>query len=331
MKTLFIPFLFLLVFFTSCREDDTETLEKNVASYDVYIAGKENNQPCYWKNGQKINLPVSNIYTPNKIIVENNHVYIGGRIATVSFAYHTFWKDGVRVDLDQYLNVPINNIPEIFDFYVKNGDIYLLGIATNPNPATPAEKYEFCYWKNGVKTILFTDEFTYNDFCSITVYDSKVYVSGHKKINGITTFGYFINTTFYPLVSGYSNNAIASNASNVYLFGNSPVLFYRNLLTNADTQITDPAVGFISRILLDNNDVYLQSSDKYFKNSTKVLITDPQYNSIQDMKVVDQNVYMIRYDDNGGYKVFINNVESQSLLPPYSFDNGFFAIDVVQN
>jgi hypothetical protein len=330
MKKL-LPFLSLLVFLFSCREDSTETLEKSPASYDVYIAGKENNQPCYWKNGQKVNLPPAP-YTPRKIIVENNHVYIAGRIPTVPINYQTFWKDGVRFNLDQYLNVPINNVPQIFDFYVKDGDIYLLGQATNLNPATPSETFEFCYWKNGVKTILFTNQFTITDSGSITVYDSKVYVSSHKKINGVTNFGYFINTTFYPLNANYTyRNSIASNDSNVYLFGTGSTLFYRNLLTNVQTPITNPAVGGINRISLDGNDVYLQETTKYLKNGSVVPITDPQYSSIQDMEVLDQNIYMIRYNNTGGYKVFINDVETQSLTPPYSFDNGYYSIDVVQN
>lgn len=330
MKTL-LSFLFLLTFIFSCRENNTEELEKTVASYDVYIAGRENNQSCYWKNGQKTNLPPS-VYIPRKIIAENNHVYIAGRIPTVPMNYQTFWKDGIRFDLDQYLNVPVTNVPQIFDFYVKNGDIYLLGQATNLNPATPSQRFEFCYWKNGVKTILFTDEFTQNDSGSITVHDSKVYVSAHKKINGVTNFGYFINTTFYPLNTNYTyRNGIASNNSNLYLYGTGATLFYRNLLSNIQTPILSPSVGAIDKIILDNNDVYLQSKNKYYKNGSEVLITDPQYNLIQEMKVLDQNIYMIRYNDNGEQKVFINNVEIQSFMPPYSFGNGLHCIDVVQN
>ncbi|MDR6920628.1 hypothetical protein [Chryseobacterium sp. 2987] len=77
MKTLFIPFLFVLSLFVSCSDakDDQELSEKTV-SYDVYVAGRENNTACYWKNGQKTNLADGTNITPSKIIVENNHVFL---------------------------------------------------------------------------------------------------------------------------------------------------------------------------------------------------------------------------------------------------------------
>lgn len=46
MKKLLLPFLSLLCLVNSCA-DNENILESKVASYDVYVAGKENNMACY--------------------------------------------------------------------------------------------------------------------------------------------------------------------------------------------------------------------------------------------------------------------------------------------
>jgi hypothetical protein len=48
MRNLILPFILLLTFIFSCRENDVDDgLQQKTASYDVYVAGKENNNACY--------------------------------------------------------------------------------------------------------------------------------------------------------------------------------------------------------------------------------------------------------------------------------------------
>lgn len=325
MKTLFIPFLFVLCLFVSCSDgkDDQELSEKTV-SYDVYVAGIENSTACYWKNGQKTNLSDGSNINPSKIIVENNHVYV--------FENNVFWKDNIKTDIRQYLSVPAAFSLKIREFYVKDGDIYLLGYVEDPNAASPAQKYQFCYWKNGAKTIIAYDPgemVNNNSNYSMTIFQSEVYVSGHQKINGTVNFGYFKNGTFYPVTTGYQTNAISSGATSVYLSGNN---FYKNLVTGTETQLNPVPDGLnasSNKIIIDNSDVYRMTLKKYYKNADEVSVNWPAFHGIADMKVLNENIYMIRWLDglNLTYKVFINNVETQSI----SSGGRFNSIFVVQN
>ncbi|MFP3507889.1 hypothetical protein, partial [Burkholderia sp. SIMBA_062] len=66
----------------SCRQDDNEVLEKNIASVDLYAAGAENSKACYWKNGQKMILPNGDGLYVQQIIAQNNNIYaLGGKIS----------------------------------------------------------------------------------------------------------------------------------------------------------------------------------------------------------------------------------------------------------
>ncbi|WP_153399243.1 hypothetical protein [Chryseobacterium vaccae] len=325
MKTLFIPFLFVLSLFVSCSDakDDQELSEKTV-SYDVYVAGRENNTACYWKNGQKTNLADGTNITPSKIIVENNHVYV--------FENNVFWKDNIKTDIRQYLAVPAALVLRIREFYVKDGDVYLLGYVEDPNPVNPSQRYQLCYWKNGAKTIVSYDpgEMVYNNSnYSMTIFQSVVYVSGHQKINGTVNFGYFKNGTFYPVATGYQTNAISSNTSSIYLSGNN---FYKNLLTGTETHLTPVPDAFnasSNKILIDNNDVYRMALKKYYKNANEVSVNWSTFHGIADMKALNENIYMIRWLDGSNltYKVYINDVETQSIASGGSFSSIF----VVQN
>ncbi|MBB4806005.1 hypothetical protein HNP38_001277 [Chryseobacterium defluvii] len=328
MKTLILPLLFLLTFFISCRDNDiAETLEKQVASYDVYVSGKESGQLCYWKNGIKHNIANNSIdHVPSKIYISGNDVYIKGR--------YGYWKNGNYTTYYQAAGLTNQSVIDIFDFYVKNGNIYFVGYTWVFNSSV-ADKYEFCYWKNGVKTLLFKDISTYNDICTITEFNSDVYVGAVKKENGIYESGYFKNTTFYPLfsspTSGPQSTNVVSNNDNIYF---STLLFYKNLQTGNQVNIPPLPSGYHSSNIpaLDQNDLYNNGSqDYYYKNGN--LISSPNFSKpiIKDLKVMDQNVYMIRTDPNDTeFKVYINNVETQTIQN-VNFGSGFNNITVVKH
>ena len=182
MRNLILPFLLLLTLVFSCKENDDGMLEKNVASYDVYVSGRKNGQLCYWKNGIQYNIANGSVLenNPTKVFVDGNDVYIKGR--------YGYWKNGNYTTYQQAAGVTDPSGIDVYDFYVKNGNIYFVGyVLTNVSSSTI---YDFCYWKNGIKNLLFTDNSGYNNRCTITEFNSDVYIGANKKINGILTGGW---------------------------------------------------------------------------------------------------------------------------------------------
>ncbi|MCX8532883.1 hypothetical protein [Chryseobacterium luquanense] len=326
MRNLILPFILLLTFVFSCRENDVdEGLEQKNASYDVYISGKDNGDFCYWKNNVKhlLNYNLTTNETPTKIFVDNNNVYVKGR--------YGFWKNGNYTTYKQELGIPSTSVIDIFDIYIKNGNIFFVGYTWASVSSTTLA--EFCYWKNGIKNLLFTDILAYNDQCTITEFNSDVYVGAIKKENGIRKSGYFKNTTFNPLFDSstvsYQNTNVISNDNNVFF---SCQQFYKNLQTNI--QVTLPLLpnGFYGgKPALDENDCYTNAgNDYYYKNGNIIHTPNLSNPLIKDLKVMDQNIYMIRQDPNDiEFKVYINNVETQSIQN-LNFDSSFNNITVVK-
>ncbi|MBK1897487.1 hypothetical protein [Chryseobacterium paridis] len=317
---IFLPFLLILGFFISCKSDDAEMLEQKTNSYDVYVSGKENNQFCYWKNGIKHNIATnSSESNPSKVFVSGNEVYIKGR--------YGYWKNGNYTTYYQAAGMTSSDVIDIFDFYVKGGNIYFVGYTWQPTNPAP-DKYEFCFWKNGVKTLLFKDTFTYNDNCTITEFNSDVYVGAQKKLSGNTNQGYFKNTTFYPITTSSQNfTEIISNENNVYF---TSFNFYKNLITGVQTSFTPTPTtgGYLPA--LDLNDVYINGrTGIYYKNSNLIYSSSPSP-IIRDLKVTDQNIYMVRSTlNNTEFKIYINNVETQAIQNT-NFDSAFNNITVVK-
>lgn len=320
MKTLILPFLFLLAFLVSCGQDEEVSVQKT-NSYDVYVSGKENSHFCYWKNGTKHNITdIPAESAPSEIFVDANDVYVKGR--------YGYWKNGNYITYAQAAGTTSQDVIDIFDLFVKNGNVYFAGYTwqTN-NPAT--DKFEFCYWKNGAKILLFKDSSTYNDNCSITEFNNDVYVGAQKNTSGIMNHGYFKNNVFYPVATGYQYiTEVVSNETNVYF---SSLFYYKNLISGLQTNFTPTPTSGSYKPALDQNDVYINGRfAMYYKNSVAIAFTSP-FPIIQDMKVTDQNVYMIRNNfNNTEYKVFINDVETQSLQNVNSASS-FNNIAVVKN
>ncbi len=320
MKALILSFSFLLMFIFSCKTDDSEILEKT-ASYDVYVSGKQNGLFCYWKNGIKYNIANNSSESgPSKIFISGADVYIKGR--------YGYWKNGNYTTYAQAAGINGLDAIDIFDFYEKDGNIYFVGYtwqSSNPSP----DKYEFCYWKNGVKTLLFKDTLTYNDGCTITEFNNDVYVGARKSnTSGGFDKGYFKNSTFNSIsTSSYGQDFtyVISNEARVYF---TSINYYKDLISGLQTSfIPTPTTGSYQPAL-DYNDVYINGRlGVYYKNSNLINSANP-YLIIEDLKVVDGNIYMVRSDITG-YKVLINDVESQYISN--SNASSFNNITVIKN
>ncbi|WP_144283918.1 hypothetical protein [Chryseobacterium echinoideorum] len=353
MRNLILPFILLLTFVFSCRENEAEGLEQKNASYDVYIAGQKNGVACYWKNGNRTDLTNGSGITAVKILVENNDIYVFA-ISNSGPSNYYFWKNNVKVDIHQYIGLNINTTNQsdyfhnINDFLVDQGNVYFFGSIKSPTvqiPSTWTYTKELCYWKNGVKTVLFTENppFTqqYVTTRNFTIYNGDVYIPVNKMLNNFidapVEVGYFKNN-IYTVISPFNGQKnfmhISSNSSGVYLSINDKLLnntFYKNISSNNDLYISQSVKG---RFKIDGNDIYdFSNGQNYLKND---ILTVSNYasgfNNIEDLYALDQNVYQIRSnyinDKKEAYKAYINNTEIQHI----DISDGIFnSIFVKQN
>ncbi len=132
------------------------------------------------------------VYTPS--------VYVVGSVSTGIGSNACYWKDGVRVDLEE------DNKSRAFDIAVANGNIYVSGEYDN----------KCCYWVNGSRYNL--SSAGSSNFSRIKVINGTVYISGTSsdghacvwingsisKVDDINSYAYgmeIINDTIY-LVGG---------------------------------------------------------------------------------------------------------------------------------
>ncbi|MCW3159718.1 hypothetical protein [Chryseobacterium oryctis] len=321
-----LPFLFIFIILISCRQNNEENLEKNTNAIDLYVAGAENNKACYWKNNQQNYLSGGDDIISANITFENNNIYLTG-YNQFTDDLKFFWKNNVKYDIRQYLNISSNLYLKISNFTVKNNDIYFTGVVENPSPATSNDKYEHSYWKNGVKTVL-NKSANKNDedfrVGSICIYNSKVYTIGRKTINNVLYDGYYEGIIFHEIIPVLNSSLdricnLATNDNNLYVSGQKNGLaFYKNLLTGIETQPSQTSQLFsFPTIILNGNDVYTVQYQGYYKNNgTYTPITiDPDYQLCSKMIILNQNFYTIRIFDSNytGGKVYINNVQVMHL------------------
>lgn len=330
MKTLSTLFLILLLF--SCRQDDSEVLEKNIASVDLYAAGAENNQACYWKNGQKNILPNGNGLYAQQIIVENNNVYVYGGMTSEyledSTSKHLYlWKNGTRYNLDEYLQdvpdpSPNSNFSIFSKMIIENGNIYFCGFIKNLNPLPNQGSVTYYFWKNGIKTMISdSNEITMSGGYSLI--NDKIYLSVRKnqQYDPITwETGFYKNEIYFPLTNDSHIRNFYKDNTGIYAYIKNILtgeMYFKNVETNTTLQFPSNPPGEIIDIVWDGNDKYYIGENFYYKNNTLVQINDPSgYNLIRQFKIKDQQIYTIRYKEapTTGYlaKVFINNIEVQS-------------------
>ncbi len=357
MKKLLLPFLmFVLSIFNSCSNDSgiSEEMGKTVVqSYDVYIAGRENNKACYWKNNIKTDLTAGDNLLPLEIKVENSNVYVTGSIGITPTSFksiHYFWKNNIKTEIRPYLNLPLNAQYDITAFTVNNGDIYFAGYTENPTTTNPAEKYQLCYWKNGVKTLLYQSQYIPSAEgleIANSATGTDVYVSARITDNNQNTDrGYFRNTTFNSInQASYVFNFAKNNNGLHILFQKNSKYYSKNVFANTETLIGDYTLSlpFYGKITADKNSndlytIYYNQGNEYFKNTA---IITPSFSSlpyIQDLFVLNNNVYMIKYStSNNVYngKVFINGVETQNINGTQNgtvnYTSTFNSIYVVEN
>jgi hypothetical protein len=352
MRNLILPFILLLTFVFSCRENDMdEGLEKKTTSYDLYVVGRENNQACYWKNTIKTILPGGTNYAASTIFFDNNNLYILGfdRTALSNGINYSFWKNNVKFDVATYLGISANT-PTIqnftmSNFFVKNGDLYIAGLMKNPAPTSSQNLYQYCHWKNGVKTIVF-EQNSYETSASMHLIGNDIYVPLENNITVSNTapttwdLGYYKNNA-YHFVSTLSSflNIHEDNGSVKLLVMDhtNQTVYYKDLLTGS----TSPSPAFISysdysySLQNDGNDKYFVGYEKYYKNNIQhsMYSAGSNFKYLNSFKVLDNNIYKILHTDDitgVNYNVYINDVIVQSATnSSNNINTEFFNLTVV--
>jgi hypothetical protein len=140
---------------TLLSQDTSTTQGIAIQHGDVYIAGAltgtQRTSALYWKNGVPVNLPSDSINSSATVIgVKDNNVFVAGiafnrRLQIYNAVY---WYKGVQ----HYLTAP-DIESSAHCLVIHNGDVYIGGVIARPN-ATEGNKWQACYWKNGVLTLL---------------------------------------------------------------------------------------------------------------------------------------------------------------------------------
>jgi hypothetical protein len=308
-----------LCFFCSCQnfvllsyDEWKEKTGNNKNEVDIYIVGysqSTNNYPCYWKNGNRVDMKVTNPTGTSDFAIfvdENNDVYCGGNDQNVT-ERACYWKNG---DIHP-VNSTSGKNSKIKSIAVLNGVIYSAGV-DNGKPCfwindkqyflsypsgssgeansivVDNENLDFyicgsynstytrvCYWKNGADCI--TLDFSANHSYSYGINYSlgRVYVAG--TYSGSKYACYWVDGIKVELssTSGSYANSISIYNGDVYISGyiGSYTACWKN---NSDSlwQETTANTKSVGNFIF-NNDVYLAgkygstSAACYWKNGVQ--------------------------------------------------------------
>nr|WP_314497408.1 hypothetical protein [uncultured Chryseobacterium sp.] len=324
MKHLFLPILFVLAVLFSCRETETdETVNKNTpASYDLYVAGNdESSNACYWKNMVKTVLTAGSGCTAKKVTVDNNNVYVEGYKQDLTKYY--YWKNNVKYDIEQQLNLQSTDNFKLSDIEFKNGDVHIVGSIKNLLPTSNNDTYQLCYWKNSSKTVLNSRSIAeHNSFESdLEIINNDIYIKVARNYNaGNYDEGYYKNGVYYFLSNTKNYFKFLHDNSGVYLIAKNRQnnnLEQYNLTTNTYTPFPSNINSNTFRTAeWDNNNKYYIQQQDYYKNTVQYNLypIGSDFRFLDDFKVLDDKIYKILHKDHLGvdYKVYVNDVEVQT-------------------
>ena len=145
-----------------------------ISNSDIYIAGicfkgSASAIPCYWKNGNRTEMPGTDAYTTSIAINSGDILISGGNNGVLPSA--CYWKNGSQYALNANLNGTYSS--QARSIFATNGKIYIAGlIQPKSNKGNIA-----CYWVDGQRVDL-TSNASSSNANSIYVSGDKVYLAG---------------------------------------------------------------------------------------------------------------------------------------------------------
>lgn len=334
MKKILIALLVVTSFLQISCSSDTVNNSPTTNPVDVYVAGQKNSHACYWKNNQLISLSDngSSYSTADSIIVKNNAVHISGTILNNGNYDKVYWKNDVLTNLTQAFSTSDEVVKTITGMDVVGDDVYFVGYTKAP--LITAEIYNLVYWKNGVKTYLAiaTNYLNYNT--SIKVLNNNVYVSGRnidfeygyykKNELDVTPSGINFYVTPNLIIEDFAINNNEVSAFGSYLLSNK----IHNITTNTDINVGFADDAAITFLCFDNNNMYYTNVNEVYKNGSLFIPRPIEYSGIIDIKVLNDNVYVLRgFGANPAYALEINN----TTVIQSAIDEAFNSLYIVQN
>jgi hypothetical protein len=291
------------------------------ASYDVYLAGTVegasffNTMPCYWKNGVRANLDVSDgkAGVASRLFVSGGDVYVSGAVHSLNGqTYHpSYWRNSARTDLSELDSMPERQITLTFaqGILVWGGRVYVSGTAGG------AATQRASYWVDGVRNELPGVGDGQSQGGQLQVVDGDVYVAGRAR----NAAGVFVPClwrngirTELPVLDAAQHGgagAVQVSGSSVYAAGSdsglqSPLPCYwrdgvRVALPLGENATSGDALGLAA----SGADIYVAGSVRspapssacYWRNGVRVALparpTDRQ-SFATDIVVVDGSVYV---------------------------------------
>jgi hypothetical protein len=152
-----------------------------VSGRDVYVVGSEKRvfsksssdvweAPCYWKNGEKYNLPSAAQWSVARdIVISGGDVHIVGLGHEGNFQYTLwYWVNGTWQELS-YAGSSAT-------IAVFGGDLYIAGGYVS---SSVSDDGGACYWKNGIKYNLPIDNHNGGTTVAVVVSGEDVYILGY--------------------------------------------------------------------------------------------------------------------------------------------------------
>ncbi|MBS1919507.1 MAG: hypothetical protein JST17_04560 [Bacteroidetes bacterium] len=276
---------------------------------DIYVAGSENGQAKYWKNGQEVLLNSQSYESDaTSITVVGNDVYVAGSEGDF-FMYGKnkakYWKNGQEVLLTGPTGAGATSIA------VSGNDVYVAGWEYYGNKTVAK------YWKNG-QPVSLTNGLQDAEATCIIVVGNDVYVSGQE--NGVAK--YWKNGQAVSLTNGSHQayaNSIVIVGNDIYVAGSegngskSVAKYWKNGRPFSLTNGLDWASA--TSIAVDGNNVYVAgwegdyygmvggsgSVAKYWKNEQVVLLTNGStYAYTGSIAVFENDIYVAGFEIVGG-------------------------------
>lgn len=324
MKKALSLFLFIMAFTSCSKDNDFEQNSLNPISVDVYVTGQKNGNPCYWKNNQLI--PLDNGGFSNgiatKIIVSGADIHVLG----ITTGRYLYWKNGILINLNSYLNINYGTFFKINDMFIDGNDVYFCGKMGRYYPSK-----EVCYWKNGMKTVISSNDAGSAQFMIIS--NNDIYIFASRDINNNSEKGYYINGVFnietdYSAIYGMekiNNEVYIFGAKNNTLTGSNFQGYYKNITTGSSYYI--PNTQQIRNLNGDNNNLYFYDGIDFYTNNNISSFFKSGIGVI-DFKILNDNSYVLSIEDttNVTFYLDINDTNSMQIN---SNDGEFTSILVI--
>ncbi|MCB0745684.1 MAG: hypothetical protein KDC67_17405, partial [Ignavibacteriae bacterium] len=215
----------------------------------------------------------------------------------------------VLIDLKSQLNP--NNEPffQINDMYIDGNDVYFCGHIGNYTTK------EICYWKNGVKTTLSSND-SGSAYLMLVSNNELYFTAQSNSGRGYYKNGVFTDETYYCAIYGLSkinNEVYLYGMKDSSLTGSNYQGYYKNLTTGISTYVSN--VEIIRNLNGDNNNLYFNDGINFYTNNIPTTFFYSGVTGIIDFKIVNNNSYILSIEDTSDVNFYldINNTNSMQI------------------